>query len=488
MSALLLHNLMDATAERFGDRTAVRCGSTSFTFAEVSEISQQLAAGLYTRGVRAGDRVCVTVRARAESVPLAYALGRLGATFVPINPNLPHEEKERIVERVEPVLTAGHEAFATITFDDLVALRASPDPAIEPPDECATHIMYFTSGTTGAPKGVELSHRADYLRSLALTVAEPRGPFVCMFPQFHMAGWSLAQGAWSSGEEVIYADGGDTAALLDALAVNRAHRIYAIPAVLRRILDADRSHYDLRSLKKIETGTSATSPELLAEVSAAFPDAALSVVYGSTEAASICLLTPGEILDHPSSVGRQVPGVRIQIAADGELQVRSPYLFSRYFRDPEATARAFRDGWFHTGEVAVQDEQGYVCIVGRTHDLIRSGGESVAPVAVDSVLTTHPAVLDAATAGVPDEHWGEIVTAFVVLRDGTSLDLDGLRSHCARHLAPASHPRRLEFVAEIPRSSATGQIQRHLLVKALASTAATEYKQDEPPPSGPSLI
>jgi acyl-CoA synthetase (AMP-forming)/AMP-acid ligase II len=471
MTALLLHNLMDAAAERFGDQSAVRHGSTSFSFTEVRDISLSLAGALHRRGVRAGDRVCVSVKARAESVALSVALGRLGAVFVPISPALPEAEKARIIERAQPVLIAGDEPVAHLSFDELVSGRASWDDAMESTDEFATHIMYFTSGTTGAPKGVELSHRTDYLRALAMTVHEPRGPFVCMFPQFHMAGWSVSNNAWASGEEVIYADGGDTEALLQALSDSHAYRIYAIPAVLRRLIDADRSRFDLSGLGSIETGTSATSLELLTDAADAFPGAKISVVYGSTEAAAVCLLTPGELFEHPGTVGRPVPGVRIRIADTGEIQEKSPFLFSRYFRDPATTERAFEDGWFKTGEVAEQDKDGYVSIVGRTHDMIRSGGESVAPVAVDAVLVTHPAVLDAAVAGVPDEHWGEVVTAFVVLHEGRTLDLADLRDHCAGRLGASSQPRRLEIVATIPRSSATGQIQRHLLVKALAGSA-----------------
>ena len=466
MSELLLHDLFDSIAARFGDKTAVRCGDRSYTFRELATVSQRVATALQDRGIRTGDRVCVSVRARAEAVPVYVALCRLGAIFVPLNPQAPDADKRAIIERTEPALIVGEETYAAMTLDKLVLLQGESEKVDIDVDERSTHVIFFTSGTTGAPKGVELSHRTDYLRTLLRVVNEPRGPFVCMFPQFHMSGWTLSHGHWASGDEVVYVEGGDTRALLEALARHRAHSVYAIPAVLRRLLDADRSGYDLSALRVIDTGTSATSPELLAEVAMAFPGTVTSVVYGSTEDCG-CLLTPGEVVDHPGSVGRPLAGVQVRITDDGRLQTRSPFRFSRYYRDPEATARAIVDGWYNTGELAEQDEQGYVKIIGRAHDMIRSGGEYVAPVAVDRALADHPAIADVGTAGVPDEYWGEIVTVFVVPRDGHTVDLAQLREHCAGRLGANSHPRRLEFVDAIPRSAATGQIQRHQLVKRL---------------------
>ncbi|HVV30787.1 MAG TPA: AMP-binding protein [Mycobacteriales bacterium] len=469
MNALLLHDQLDSATERFGDRVAVRSGAKAYTFTALTDISHRVAAALLERGLGPGDRVCVSVHADADAVVASLALGRIGAVLVPMNANAPEVDRKAIVAMTEPALVVGSDPDAAMTLSELVALRGKQDRCAIEVDERATHIMYFTSGTTGTPKGVEISHRADYLRALAIGTPVPRGPFVCMFPQFHMAGWSLAQGCWASGEEVVYVDGGDTRALLEALAAHRAHRIYAIPAVLRRMLDADRSQLDLSALQVIDTGTSATSPELLAEVAAQFPGTETSVAYGSSEAGAVCMLRPSEIADHPGSVGRAVPGVRVRISETGELEACSPFLFSRYYRNPEATARALVDGWYRTGEVAEQDADGYVRIVGRVHDIIRSGGESVPPTAVDRVLADHPAIADVAVAGVPDEYWGEIVTAFVVLKPGSQLDLDGLRGHCAARLAAPQQPRRLEFVDAIPRSAATGQIQRHMLVKALAA-------------------
>jgi len=161
----------------------------------------------------------------------------------------------------------------------------------------------------------------------------------------------------------------------------------------------------------------------------------------------------------------------VRLDADGELWARNPFLFSGYFRDEEATAAAVVDGWYRTGELAEVDDEGYYYIVGRTKDLIRTGGETVAPVEVDQVIQSHPAVADAAVAGVPDGDWGEVITAFVVLRGGQTLDLAALRHHCDGRLAAHKHPRRLVTVEAIPRTGPTGQVQRRRLVDLAATTA-----------------
>jgi fatty-acyl-CoA synthase len=150
---------------------------------------------------------------------------------------------------------------------------------------------------------------------------------------------------------------------------------------------------------------------------------------------------------------------------EGELAVRSGHLASGYFRNQEATDEAFRDGWFYTGELAEQDDEGFLDIVGRTKEIIRTAGECVAPVEVDAVLLGHPAVLDVAVAGVPDEHWGEAVTAFVVVNPGHAVAVEDLRAFCEGKLTAYKHPRRVVLIDAVPRTGTTGQIQRRVLTE-----------------------
>jgi acyl-CoA synthetase (AMP-forming)/AMP-acid ligase II len=212
-----------------------------------------------------------------------------------------------------------------------------------------------------------------------------------------------------------------------------------------------------------------TTPELLADIAEAFPLAQTSVAYGSTEAGGVCFLWPQDIARKPYSVGPPAAGNFVRLDDDEQLLVSSPYLFSEYFRDPEATAAALVDGWYRTGEVAEVDDEGFFYIRGRTKDLIRTGGETVAPAEVDEIVQSHPSVADGAVVGVPHEDWGEIIVAFVVVRPGSSLDLEELRQHCSTRLAAHKHPRRLVIVDAIPRTGSTAQVQRRALLERLAS-------------------
>jgi fatty-acyl-CoA synthase len=466
---LLYHDLIHTAARRFPDRYAVTHGQQRRTFAQLSARTRAMAGGLRDRGVRPGDRVGWWGASAVDVAALCLASAQTGAIFCPVNPRFARSEAEAVLGTAQPALMVTDEAHdGDVTLADLVATSVSttPDPVV---DERSTHVMYFSSGTTGRPKGVEISHRADRLRAMSEAVPFPRGPSVVMFPLFHMAAWKHMQQAWLSGDEAVLVDGGDAAALVAAIERHRAARLYAIPAVWRRILEVDLDRYDLSSLRCTDTGTSLTSPELLGALAARFPRAAITVTYGSTEAGAVCRLGPQDVFTHPYSVGPLAPGYQARLDG-GELCVRSPFTFSRYFGDEAATRQALTDGWFRTGDVAEMDADGYLRIVGRRSDFIRTGGETVAPAEVDQVLQTHPDVLDAAVAGLPDESWGEVIAAFVVPRDGRILELAELRQHCTGRLASYKHPRLLFLVEELPRTGATRQIQRSRLPGLVVAT------------------
>jgi acyl-CoA synthetase (AMP-forming)/AMP-acid ligase II len=201
----------------------------------------------------------------------------------------------------------------------------------------------------------------------------------------------------------------------------------------------------------------------------ALPDAQVRVFYGSTEAGGVTVLEHADTERKPGSCGVPGPLVSVGTDASGQLLVRGPLLFDGYLDDPVATEQAFTDGWYATGDLADVDEDGYLTIVGRVGEVIRTGGEAVAPSEVEGVLGTHPRVVDVAVIGLPDEQWGELVCAVVVAGPaGAPPDLEELRDLCAGSLASFKQPRRLVVVDRIPRTAATGQVQRRLLVEQLA--------------------
>lgn len=178
------------------------------------------------------------------------------------------------------------------------------------------------------------------------------------------------------------------------------------------------------------------------------------------------------MLRKPGSVGPASPGVDLALSESGEIRLRSPYAMDGYFENPAATNAALVDGWYCTGDLGVLDDEGYLSIVGRVKELIRTGGESVAPAEVEEVLSSHPALAAVAVVGIPDVEWGEVVCAVVVLRPGASVTLAQLQEHCAASLATFEKPRRLECVDALPRTTATGQVQRTLLVEQIIGRPA----------------
>ncbi len=466
MEQLLLDDMLRTNAGRVGGRVAVTFGRRSVTFAELELQCQQLTRVLAARGIGRGDRVVWWGDTCLEAIPLWFALSRIGAVCVPVNPKGTPSETDRLIGQADPTLVVSDESHdGQVTIDALQADTTSSgidDPKV---DETDPHVIFFTSGSSGHPKGVELSHRASRLRLLGDANFWPTGPVICMMPQFHMAGWYGPMNAWVSGDEVVYVERADAELILPAVHERRVVRLYAVPAVWRRILEADRSPYDLSSLRYCDTGTSATSPELLRAIADAFPGTETSITYGSTEAGGVCRLWPEDVHRKPRSVGPPTVGCEVRLSESGEMLVRNPFLMNGYFRNPEATAAALQGGWYHTGDLAERDDEGHYSIVGRASELIRTGGESVAPVEVDDVLMSVPGVVEIAVAGVPDEDWGEVITAFVVPEPGVRIELEILRAHCQGKLATFKHPRRMMVVEQLPRTGATRQIQRRVLVQ-----------------------
>jgi acyl-CoA synthetase (AMP-forming)/AMP-acid ligase II len=476
---VLLIGEMLAQAARVAPRAlAATLDGDTLTFGELDERANRVAHGLAGLGVGHGDRILWWSDTTLEAVPVFGALAKLGAVFAPLNARASADELVAVVQYARPrLLLAGRshrDAAAALADAAGVPFALDvPDGAPAAPrgtvDDRDTHVIFFTSGSTGRPKGVVLSHRANWLRTFpGATTPAGGGGTVCMFPLFHMAGWTIAMGAWQARRAVHFVRTPDADTLLDTVQRWQAARLYCIPAVWARILAHGVGRHDLSSLVEADTGTSATPPELLRAIKDALPHTVTRVFYGSTEAGPGTQLGDADLFAKPGSVGVPQPGVEVRLDPDGEVCVRSAFLMDGYFDDPDATAAALRDGLYHTGDLGVLDSDGYLSIVGRARDVIRTGGETVAPGEVEQVLAAHPSVAEVAVVGLPDATWGEIVAAVVVLAPGAvAPDAEGLRSFCDGRLAPFKQPRRVAVVDALPRTPATGQVQRPLLVERL---------------------
>lgn len=484
---LVIGDIFRAAARAVPHRTAAALGDRLLTFTEVDQSANRLARALLGLGVRRGARVAVWADTSLECVPLFAGLSKLGAVFCPLNGLWGEDEAADVLHRLRPVLCLvdrGHAevggvvgrrlASEVMVLDDLVESAASQpgddvDVAVAESDE---HVVFYTSGSSGTPKGAVLSHRANVLRSVPGALLEPRGAMVCPYPLSHMGAWTIALQQWQARDSVIFVRAATADEIGTAVERHRARRLNCVPAVWRRLLEAASAPGapDLSSIRFADTGTSATPPELLRAIADALPGAQVRVFYGSTEAGGVTVLEHADVGAKPGRCGVPGPLVKVRVDEAGLLWVRGPLLFDGYLDDPVATQGVLVDGWYDTGDLVDVDDDGYLSVVGRAGDVIRTGGEAVAPAEVETVLRAHRGVADVAVVGLPDLGWGEVVCAAVVVAPGQAApDLAVLRTLCAGRLAPYKHPRRLEIVDEIPRTAATGQVQRRLLVERLAA-------------------
>ena len=481
---LRIGDLFRRNAQAASSAPAASLGARVLTHGELDAAANRVGQALRAEGVRRGERVVGFADTSLETLVLFAALSKLGAVFAPLDARLSAAEARALAEVAKPqwiVAPAEHQANARSAAAELGArclvrdalLAAPPAPDVDEPAlrERDPHVMFFTSGSTGRSKAVVISHRSSHLRTFQGVFRDAPEISACMFPLFHMAGFTLALSAWQTGGEIALVAAASADALLEVMERRRATRFYGIPSVWHRILAADTKRYDLSSLCELDTGTSATPPELILALKQRFPAARLRIYYGSTEVGCASVLPDADVLRKPGSVGVPPPGGALRIAANGEICVRSPYLADGYFDDAAATAAAIRDGWFHTGDLGELDADGYLTVTGRIKDVIRTGGESVAPSEVEAALGHHPDVAEVAVVGVPDAQWGEIVCAVVVASAGAAPTLSELQRHCEGRLAGFKKPRRLELVGALPRTAATGQIQRALLVQQLLAKA-----------------
>lgn len=478
---LLIGDLLADAAAAKPAGTAATLEDRSANFSELHLDANRIANALQGTGVVRSDVVLWWSTPSISSMAGFAATARLGAVFVSLNPSLSEDELTGILSYLEPRIVVTGEGvqpearsfsgIPSVAVERLLKSGATSAPnAGAALDDSSPHVIYLTSGTTGAPKGVEVSHRASWLRSFPggstfATGLRGDGGILASFPLFHYGGWHFVLESWHHRCAFHVCHRFDGEVLLETAGRRRPSAMYCIPAVWERVLGALPAGSDsLASVLHADTGTSAASQSLLDRLKAAMPQATRSVLYGSSEGGHHTTLFERQIRDHPGSVGRTAPPGVIALTHQGEILYRGPTLLNGYHRLPDQTASALRDGWYHTGDVGMVDEDGFLYITGRLREVIRTGGESVAPSEVEAALADVAGLADVAVVGIPDDTWGEVVVAAVVTTPGEDPpDVANLRGKLDGTLAAFKHPRLVVELPAIPRTAATGQVQRTLL-------------------------
>jgi long-chain acyl-CoA synthetase len=473
--------------QRHPDRVALthlgEGGVRRHTWAALMARVGRQAAALARRGVRAGDRVAIVSPNDDRLVTAILACWWMGAVACPLNTRWAALECEHAVADSGATLVLDTAGLAEL---DAEADRLGPLPDTRTGGDALAAILY-TGGTTGKSKGVMLSHANFWTASMTRGAElnnSPASLSLLVAPLFHVAGLGRLVGQTLVGGSCITMSQFRPALVLEAIAEHRITDTIVVPTMLQSLLDEP--GFDaarVQSLDRIAFGAAPMPPDLLDRALAAWPEAEFFQAYGLTETAgAVCINLPG---NHRSaqaraqgrlnSVGRAGLGAEIVVADEGgrelprgevgEIVVRGPMVMRGYWNNPEATAAAFRDGWFRTGDAGRMDADGYLFIVDRLKDMIISGGENVYCAEVEAALRTHPQVAQAAVVGLPDARWGEAVHAVVVLAPGAAANeqqVAELRAWCRERLAGYKCPRTIAFAGALPLSAA-GKVLKNVL-------------------------
>ncbi len=497
-----LGDILRLAAQRDPRKTAIIAEEYRISFADYDTTANRFAHMLLDAGIQKGDRIATALFNSPEYGIIHFGNARSGSVLVHISPMYAGPEIARIVERTRPrvlVIDAAIEDKIVEVRDRMVSVEklivvgrgsggdfeatisgfpdTDPDLDIDPDDPVA---MTFTGGTTGEPKGAIVSHNARYV-SAWTTAIEHRvtGEDITgiVTPMFHAVGLMIwYQSTILAGCTSVMFRKWDVADFIDRTEEHGISSVFMVPVQVRDLIDAP--EFDagrLQSLENIGAGGALTPEGLITDCRAALPHCDYTNHYGQSETGPLTILRPWEAEAHKGSIGRPATAVDIRIADEdgnavppgtiGELICRGPFLMEGYFENDDETATYFRNGngWGWSGDLAITDEDGFITLVGRSKEMIVSGGINIYPREVEIVIEDHPAVAECTIFGVPDDRWGEALIAYVVRRVASAnITEDVLLAHCTEQLARYKRPREIVFVSNIPKTP-SGKIQKPLI-------------------------
>jgi fatty-acyl-CoA synthase len=499
------NNQLERNAEMLGDNPALRFEGTTITWSQLRDRVRALADALSRRGVGFGDRVAVIMGNRPEILETLLAANRLGAVGVPVNFRYTGAEAAYLLQDSAAKVVMADAIGEPIIRDALTRMEARPAvidttgalpgsepyegilaepgasrPPVDVPEDSPALIMY-TSGTTGNPKGAVLSHQN--LQYMALTTLHrfrldgPEEVNLVAPPLFHIGALAsvlpmILIGATSV---IMPSRPFSPTEMLDLMESEAATFVFLVPTMWQAICaEPGIGRRDLSALRTTVWGAAPATVTLLKRMAEKFPGARNIAVFGQTEMTAVtCALGGGEAIRKIGSVGKPVAGVTARVVdlemndvgpgEVGEIVYRGPGMMLGYWNKADATAEAFRGGWFHSGDLVRADDEGYLYVVDRVKDMIISGGENIYCAEVEDALAAHPAIAEVSVVGQPHDQWGETPVAYVVLSepDGV-LDIAELRQWAAGSLARYKLPTQLEIVMTLPRN-ASGKVLKHVL-------------------------
>ena len=501
-----LSDLLTRSAARTPDKLAIACGEVHWSYAEFDALVTRVAAGLARLGVAKGTRVAVLARNSHAFAALRFGLARLGAVLVPINFMLKAEEVAYILRHAGATLLATDSGLAAlaraaaaldtkvqqfvwlpseapstpepgmIAFDEIAACS----DALPEPDLAGTDLLQivYTSGTESSPKGAMLTHDAvlwQYVSCLVDAGISSDDLALHALPLYHCAQLDVFLGpSIYCGASNIITAAPTPDNLLPLIAKHRITSFFAPPTVWISLLRSPLfDTTDLSSLRKGYYGASIMPVAVLRELAERLPKVRLWNLYGQTEIAPLAtMLGPEDQLRKPGSCGRAVLNVQTRVVDDamrdirpgevGEIVHRSPHVMLGYFHDDERSAAAFDGGWFHSGDLATIDDEGYITVVDRKKDMIKTGGENVASREVEETIYRLPQVSEVAVVGLPHPRWVEAVTAVFVLKPGQALSEAEVLAHCNTHMAGFKSPKGVVFVDALPKNPSGKLLKRQL--------------------------
>lgn len=488
MSVKTLADLLSQSANRFPEATALVSQGMRYTYRELEEQTNRLAQGLIRRGVTPGERIGICCWNSPELVLALFAVWKTGGIVVDINPSFKPEEIIGIVRQCEIKIFITEKIQRTLweqisnQFESLTILLTDEwekgrigegrKGRIGEGDSSSIACINYTSGTTGTPKGVLLPHK-NLIRNAELNIeyfqisAGDRTSLV--LPLFFGMNKIFLLAHLMVGATVILERNFlSPNSVLASMEAEQVTGLSAVPTVYHTLLSrGDIRRYTLTSLRYFRIGAGQVTPQLIWNLREAFPRVDIYLTYGLTEVGLVTVLPPEKLQEKAGSSGRIIPEVQVHLAkgkegSEGEIVVQCDHKAIGYYKNEEATRQVFKEDGIHTGDLGWIDEEGYLYLVGRQKDIIKSGSENIHSSEIEAVLTDYEGVAECAVVGVPDEWLGEAIQAYIVPKEGFSLDSDQILKFCLSRLSPIKRPKYITLCDTLPKTE-TGKIKKTAL-------------------------